>query len=146
MSQQEIENKINVNESPKSLEEIAKYIAKKLDEELDKIKEYRHTNGSVIENLAEIWVGFYKDSMDDGREFDESIEDFLKRINEEDMKNIRGEINTDEFSIYFTPKICEGIHCMVGMRAVIKFNKSLSEVTYQKLDKLVNLIKDVYLL
>ncbi|MCI4409494.1 MAG: hypothetical protein JHC26_10420 [Thermofilum sp.] len=146
MSQEEKEIKVNGDEKPRTIEEVARYIAKRLDEELDKIKEYRNTNGSVVGNLAEIWVGFYFDSMDEKRDLDESVEDFLKRINEEDMKEIRGEINTEWFSVYFTPKICEGIHCFVGMRAVIKFNKSIDEITYKELDRIVNVIKDVYLL
>jgi len=144
MSQEEI--KVYGAENPKSLEDIARYIATKLVDNLAKEHHYVSAKASVFKDNIEILAGFYINSVEEHAEFDEEYTEALERINREDTINVRGELTTEKFNVLFMPKPCEGEHCIVGLRIVIRLNKSLNEITYWDVENIANLIKDVCLL
>jgi hypothetical protein len=104
------------------------------------------SKASVLkDNVVEILVGFYINSIEEKAELEEYMK-LLEKINRKIAKNIRGEIETEKFKVSLMPQPCQGDHCVAGLRAVIKLNKGLNKIEYWDLDNVASLIKDAWLL
>jgi hypothetical protein len=145
MSRQE-EIGVEGGRNPRTLEEIAKYVAEKLKEELAKERHFSDVKYSVFKDNIEIVAGAYFGNIEYEAGDEEDYDNLLEQINDENMNEVRGKITTEKFTVYFMPQNCQGESCIAGIRVVIKIKKGLDDVLYWDLDNVVNLIKAVYLL
>jgi len=132
------------DENPKTLEDIAKYIATKLRQGLAREMRASDVKYSVFRDIVEIIAGEYFDEIkaEDGVDYN----NILGQIDDENVNWTIGKISTEKYDVFFMPQNCQGEHCIAGLRTVIRLRKSLDEITFWDLNDLVNVIKAVYML
>jgi len=118
------------------IKEIAEYLTEKLREQIR--TDLKH---SIFYDEIELQIGMFIGEI--GGE----DEEYLKRLKEINMnvKNVRGKISTEGFTVYFSPAYCHGDHCIAGLRVVIDIKKP-DVFSERDAEFIVNLIKTLKML